>query len=120
MSAGLVARVDGLSYDAVQQVGTQQDSDVLRIDLRDSPLQQTHVYVANGAWSYQNPALCVMALLGAKPSSLGAAEGAHLPIGIDPTGEPTASAKAVEMGREALREAEWFFSATEDQPDGQS
>lgn len=96
--------VANVEYTTFSPEGSDVAMNTLRIDLDNGE----SVYVPNGNWSAQNPALCVMAWLGARPSALEDAEGALLPVVITEEMEYAVPDLVINMGRRQLKQAEWF------------
>lgn len=83
------------------------EMDVLRIGLSNGEAAQ----VPNGGWTTDNEALCTMAYLGVSPSTLDEAVGESVPIMILEDGTHGVPMFVVNIGREALRTADWFAGA---------
>lgn len=98
------AAVENIKYVTEQPEGAPYPINAMRFDLANGE----HVYVPNGGWTTKNPALCVLAFLGLKPSEIDEAEGAFLPFVVTPGGELAVPAFVVQQGRHILENAEWF------------
>lgn len=72
------------------------------------------VYVENGNYTPKNPALAVMAYLGARPSNLEAAEGETLPVVVTADGGWAVAGIAIQQGRQLLADADWFSADSTD------
>jgi hypothetical protein len=100
MVPGIVATVENVRYveDKKSVFGSS-----LRIDLANGKA----LYVPNGGFTADNPALCVLAFLGARPSDLEAAEGEDLPYALDPKGNLVVPPHIVQRGNRMLEDTEW-------------
>jgi hypothetical protein len=104
MVPAVVSEVENIKYVTHQPEGADFAANALRIDLANG----NSVHVPNGDFTADNPALCVMAFLGARPSDMEAAEGEALPYVLGPEGNYGVPGYVVAQGRRALEDADWF------------
>lgn len=97
LAVSLVGTVESVRYASLDR------TDVICISLEGGE----EVTVANGGFTLQNPGLCVLAYMGAKPSDLDAAEGVQIPLVIDQFMNPRVPDHVIDEGRERLAESAW-------------
>lgn len=106
-----LGRVVALQYRSVGQMLT---GSVLRVHIRTHMDTYEYTDLPNTHWRLENPALQFLALQGYRPSDLDGTmhdakpEQILLPIAPDPPDSWGLGANALEGGKEALEEAEWF------------
>lgn len=65
------------------------------------------LHVPNTDFTIDNPALCTLAYLGARPSEVEEAVGEHIPVAVAPGGDLVVAEMVVSTGQQVLKRAPW-------------
>lgn len=104
------AEIETIRFVSEQPEDAPYPVNAMRIDLSNGE----YIYVPNGGWTTNNPALCVQAFLGVTPSTLHDAEGTFLPYVTAADGRLGIPQFVVTQGRDILEQAEWFVPESTD------
>lgn len=113
MKGFLLRKVKAIRYETYRPSAEAMPINSLTIECRDGKVLR----IPNGGWTPNNPALCVMAFLGVRPSTLDEAVGKWIPVKVLDNDDYVVPDPVVNVGQVALKRRAWFEPEGEGEDD---